>query len=444
MLTSLRLEHVGPSSALHIDFAERLNLFTGDNGLGKSFLLDVVWWALTRQWPQGINPVISGGRKAIPAPGKKARIRYSVRPMSGNTKKFSSTYDADSEQWKIKSDDRESGDGRGRPVKPGLIIYAMVDGSFALWDPARNYWRNADKSTKPAFVFSPYELWNGQKIDGDTTCNGIIRDWAYWYKENGDDFAALKKVLEILSADLDETIKPGNLTRISVRDVQDIPTIRMPYTGDDDEGVPIIHASSAVKRIISMAYLLVWAWREHRRACETRNRISGGQTEKPASHITFIVDEIEAHLHPRWQRTIMRALYTAICSLTDNPQIQLLISTHSPLVMAGCEDFFDVERDRWFDIDRDGQDVVLRAEAFSPKGTAAAWLISPAFDMASIRSPRAERLIEEASQLLRSESATAEDLLRMKELIEKRFSSQDRFAATWFYLADKKLKELGV
>lgn len=441
MLTSLRLEHVGPSSALHIDFAERLNLFTGDNGLGKSFLLDVAWWALTRQWPQGINPVISGGRKAIPSPGKKAKICYSEKTDNGAEPHYSAVYNPISEEWTARA---VGGDEREDVHHPGLVIYAMVDGSFALWDPARNYWQHEDRTLRPAFVFSPYELWNGQKIDGDTACNGIIRDWAYWYKENGDDFAALKKVLEILSADLDETIKPGNLTRISVRDVQDIPTIRMPYTGDDDEGVPIIHASSAVKRIISMAYLLVWAWREHRRACETRNRISGGQTEKPASHITFIVDEIEAHLHPRWQRTIMRALHTAICSLTDSPQIQLLISTHSPLVMAGCEDFFDVERDRWFDIDRDGQDVVLRAEVFSPKGTAAAWLISPAFDMASIRSPRAERLIEEASRLLRSENATAEDLLRMKELIEKRFSSQDRFAATWFYLADKKLKGLGV
>ena len=37
MLRHLRLRNVGPSSALDIDFAPRLNVITGDNGLGKSF-----------------------------------------------------------------------------------------------------------------------------------------------------------------------------------------------------------------------------------------------------------------------------------------------------------------------------------------------------------------------------------------------------------------------
>ena len=47
MLKSLELRDVGPADHLEIDFAPRVNLITGDNGLGKSFLLDVAWWALT-------------------------------------------------------------------------------------------------------------------------------------------------------------------------------------------------------------------------------------------------------------------------------------------------------------------------------------------------------------------------------------------------------------
>lgn len=50
MLESLHLHDVGPSSDLRIDFARRMNFLTGDNGLGKSFLLDIAWWALTRTW----------------------------------------------------------------------------------------------------------------------------------------------------------------------------------------------------------------------------------------------------------------------------------------------------------------------------------------------------------------------------------------------------------
>ncbi|MBL8221459.1 MAG: AAA family ATPase, partial [Bryobacterales bacterium] len=56
MLGKLILDGVGPARHMEVEFAERLSLITGDNGLGKSFLLDVAWWALTRTWAG--NPVL--------------------------------------------------------------------------------------------------------------------------------------------------------------------------------------------------------------------------------------------------------------------------------------------------------------------------------------------------------------------------------------------------
>ena len=52
MLERLELENVGPAPEMMLNLAPRMNLITGDNGLGKSFLLDVAWWALTRKWPE--------------------------------------------------------------------------------------------------------------------------------------------------------------------------------------------------------------------------------------------------------------------------------------------------------------------------------------------------------------------------------------------------------
>ena len=43
MLEHLELENVGPAPEMALDLAPRMNLITGDNGLGKSFLLDVAW-----------------------------------------------------------------------------------------------------------------------------------------------------------------------------------------------------------------------------------------------------------------------------------------------------------------------------------------------------------------------------------------------------------------
>ena len=44
-----------------------------------------------------------------------------------------------------------------------------------------------------------------------------------------------------------------------------------------------------------------------------------------------IIDEVEQHLHPRWQRNIVRLLTECF------PNVQFVLSTHSPLVASGCE-----------------------------------------------------------------------------------------------------------
>lgn len=44
MIGALSLRNVGPAEKLDVTFGSRISLLTGDNGLGKSFLLDVAWW----------------------------------------------------------------------------------------------------------------------------------------------------------------------------------------------------------------------------------------------------------------------------------------------------------------------------------------------------------------------------------------------------------------
>ena len=70
MLKYLHLKNVGLAPDLRVDWADRLSLIAGDNGLGKSFLLDLAWWALTRTW---------AGPIALPMTSKKASIVYAVK-----------------------------------------------------------------------------------------------------------------------------------------------------------------------------------------------------------------------------------------------------------------------------------------------------------------------------------------------------------------------------
>lgn len=50
MLSELHLVDTGPGPKLDLELGPRLNVLTGDNGLGKSFVLDVIWWVLTGVW----------------------------------------------------------------------------------------------------------------------------------------------------------------------------------------------------------------------------------------------------------------------------------------------------------------------------------------------------------------------------------------------------------
>ena len=51
VLEALTLSQVPPfADPTEMQLAQRLNLLTGDNGAGKTFLLDLAWTSLTRTW----------------------------------------------------------------------------------------------------------------------------------------------------------------------------------------------------------------------------------------------------------------------------------------------------------------------------------------------------------------------------------------------------------
>jgi predicted ATPase len=422
MIKHLKITNIGPAPKMELEFGNRLNLLTGDNGLGKSFLLDIAWWAMTRKWPAELNPKLTSGKVALPTDKKqKAEIDFSFLAAS-KTKGHTSTFEARSQNWKVPF---------GRPAIPGLVFYALADGSFAVWDPARNYWKSKnDESAErpPAYVFSPKEVWDGlQREDGVWLCNGLIRDWAGWQKEKGRAFDSLTAVLEVLSPSSDEQLVPGALTRISLDDVRDMPTLKMSY----GQEVAVVHASSGMRRIISLAYFLVWCWEEHLKAKELLG-------EEPETKTVFLVDEVESHLHPKWQRTVIPALMKVMDKLMTTSEIQLIAVTHSPLIMASVEPFFDSNKDSWFDLDLTNNQVALSHREFVRQGDIRSWLTSEAFDMKSGYSMEAERVLEDAAIALSDEKFGKDNAKALDQRLREVLSDTDQFWMRWRFVAEKK------
>ena len=436
MLEQLQLINVGPAPRMTLDFGARLNLLTGDNGLGKSFLLDIAWWALTGRWPAEVNRALPIGLMAKPyreenatvsASGLKvdAQIQFSIAGESEEMHRYASSFVRGVQAWTAAG---------GRPASPGLVLYAQVDGSFALWDSARNYWRTVGdedvQDRPPAYVFSPREVWDGLRDEErGPLCNGLILDWAGWQKEKGGAFKSLRSALAAMSPSDDEKIEPGELTRISLDDPRDIPTLKMPY----GQSVAVLHASAGIRRIISLAYLLVWGWEEHLKASSLLGR-------QPASQIIFLIDEIESHLHPKWQRRIVSSLLNVMKTLTKKPSTQLIVTTHSPLVMASTEPLFDPKTDAWFDldIDRAKNQVELTKRNFVRRGDVCNWLMSEAFDLGSARSMEAEGVLNEASKALTDEKFGAKEARKLDAKLRKVLGDTDPFWMRWRFVAEKK------
>ena len=422
MIKELKLTNVGPAPSMALGFGKRLNLITGDNGLGKSFLLDIAWWSMTRKWPAEINPKLTLGKKVQPRHKGESAISFS---FSGKVKdvSYESSYERREQAW--------TGNA-GRPANPGLVLYAMTDGSFAVWDLARNYWQTRNgmdiQERRPAYVFAPDEVWQGLRADdGTVLSNGLIQDWATWQKEKGAAFKHLVQVLKVLSPSDKEVLQPGELTRISLDEVRDIPTIRMPYGQD----VPVVHASSGIRRVIALAYFLVWAWEEHRKAADLLQ-------EEPTHQVVFLIDEVESHLHPSWQRSIIPALLSVMEKLTRRPDVQLITATHSPLIMASVEPVFDPAQDAWFDLDLEQGEVKLRQRPFIRQGDASSWLTSEAFDLESARSREAETVLAEATQALSDPGFDTNEAKKLDARLRRVLSDTDPFWMRWRFVAEKK------
>jgi predicted ATPase len=422
MLKSLKLHGVGPVRDLSATFGERLNIVTGDNGLGKSFLLDVCFWVLTGTWP--------GRRMAIPDSNfKSPEIIYEVKSKTKAASREAG-YSFRSQLWNRQ---------RGRPPMPGLVIYAAIDGSFAVWDPARNYWRDNPHFRHPeefdpqwprAFQFPPEsvsdyddigtatirrDVANGLEEAGQVLCNGLISDWSEWFYQRSSEpvvnaFEYLEEVVAVLSHPT-EPIRCVEPRKVYLTDSRKFPALELPYGV-----VSYPHWSAGVKRIVNFAYLLVWAWVSHLEAAEMRK-------DEATRRIILLIDEVEAHLHPKWQRTILPAIQGVVEKLQKDVEVQILAATHSPLVLASLEPTFDEATDQLFSFNLDASKpahkmVTFDALPWAVHGDVVAWLTSDVFGLGQARSRQAERAIEAAEAFMRGDTDKLPDNLKTKAAID--------------------------
>ena len=149
-----------------------------------------------------------------------------------------------------------------------------------------------------------------------------------------------------------------------------------------------------------IAWMVDFASRMFDRYPDSRNPLA-----EPA---VVLVDEIDLHLHPKWQRTLMGYLSERF------PNTQFIATAHSPLVVQAASDANIVL------LRRVGDHVVIENDVKAIHG----WrvdqiLTSDLFGLENARPPQLDALLEERTKLLSKSRLTKKDRARLKKLEEE-------------------------
>lgn len=119
-------------------------------------------------------------------------------------------------------------------------------------------------------------------------------------------------------------------------------------------------------------------------------------------------------------------------------ELQLIATTHSPLVMASIEPLFDDQKDAWWDMDLARGRVLMQARPFERRGDAQRWLTSEAFDLTSTRSIEAETLLKKASALLEADAPDLQKIQAMGQKLGRTLPLTDDFLLNWRFVCRQK------
>ena len=150
-----------------------------------------------------------------------------------------------------------------------------------------------------------------------------------------------------------------------------------------------------------VAWIVDLAWRLVRRYPESAKPL-----DEPA---VVLIDEIDLHVHPRWQRTIMK-------QFSDHfTNVQFVATTHSPLMITSMRDVnVAVLRQS-----EPGDHVVIENDPEVVDGWRFDQILVSLFGLETARSLRIEDLMKEREELLEKRPVTPQDEARLQKIADE-------------------------
>jgi hypothetical protein len=371
----------------------------GENGVGKSTLLQAL--ALLLAGPEAAKELLprpTGWVSDSSKPGKLSAVLHQDEVDVGTfgkkqiTKIFSYSYFVTGETLttiKVGKDNKET------YTEPALIeensrflswlrtnaFASNTKGWFAVGYGAFRRLNRINQSTLPS-LDSPKRSNNFRtQFDEDKPINSF-EQWMVHLEfriAKGDNEAIKKRDIGVKVI---ESLLPGDA---KIAEVTTDGQIKFLVNG---RKVPTIGLSDGYRSVIALAGDLIWRLMQAFPDLEDPTQASG----------VVLIDELDIHLHPYWQRQIAGWLQNIF------PNLQFVIATHSPLVAAGGgEDALTLRLELV-----DGEVEVRQVENISAYD-ADYILRSPAFGLESTHSPATQNKIKRFYELDRNRYNLAEE-----------------------------------
>lgn len=402
-LTNMRL--VGEQTKeLVLDSTKNVVILLGDNGFGKTTILDAMATIMapySAQFPGIADYQLSDLDVHINRQGRRAKfltveaelsdngiVMRSVRYRKGTQTPPKANY----EQMKQMAIAKKNAilAGEQNVELPLFAYYGTGRGQFQVPERRRGFqqaferWDCYKSAINPETDFKRFFGWFDLMEDQERRDREKLRDFNY-----------KSPVLNAVRRALSEIVTSYRNPRIETRPLRFIMD-RVDQDGSTHE-LRIEQLSEGYKIVIAMVADLA-----------ARMAEANPDMDNPLNSTGIVlIDEVDLHLHPRWQRDILSQLTKVF------PNIQFVVSTHSPVIVVGAAEIAQVINLNKINED---ENLIYDHTYISNVGQV---LLSDLFGLNYLYSPEWDEKIEERNSLLSKQELTEDEKKRLAELDEE-------------------------